>query len=339
MAPGKRNRWMSSVKATLLAAVGAGTLSIASAPVAMAEDTFTLRFNHVLGPNEPFHAGFTSWAERVAERTNGGLTIEVFHSSQLGVEEDIIEQIRQGANIGQNTDSARLGNYVPGIAVVNGPYFVSSIDEAFALTESPTMQGWMDELADDHGIQVVCFDWVQGFRHFFTNEPIRTPADLEGLRIRTPPAPIWQESIRALGAVPTAMNFGDVYPGLQQRAIDGAGLVYPNITAANLNEVLEYANETAHILLVNFQVVSSQWFNGLPEDYQNALVEECRVAGQDTTAVIAEATEAAKQQLIEAGMTITDNIDIEAFRAAGDAAYEVLGIIDAKNQVQSEMAQ
>ncbi|MFP3386693.1 TRAP transporter substrate-binding protein DctP, partial [Tritonibacter sp. SIMBA_163] len=83
---------------------------------------------------------------------------------------------------------------------------------------------------------------VQGFRHFFTNQPVREPADLDGLRIRTPPAPIWQESIRALGAEPTAMNFGDVYSGLQQRAIDGAELVYPNITAANLNEVLDYAN-------------------------------------------------------------------------------------------------
>jgi TRAP-type transport system periplasmic protein len=106
-----------------------------------AQQNFILRFNHVLGPTEPYHEGFLTWAERVGERTDGGLTIEVFHSAQLGVEEDIIEQIRQGANIGQNTDAARLGNYVPGIAVVNGPYFVESLEEAYALTESPTTQG------------------------------------------------------------------------------------------------------------------------------------------------------------------------------------------------------
>jgi TRAP-type C4-dicarboxylate transport system substrate-binding protein len=302
-----------------------------------AQEKFTLRFNHVLGPSEPYHQGFLNWAERVAERTNGGLTIEVFHSAQLGVEEDIIEQIRQGANIGQNTDAARLGNYVPGIAVVNGPYFVESNEEAFALADSPTMQGWLQELADQHGIKVVCFDWVQGFRHFFTNKEIRTPEDLAGLRIRTPPAPIWQESIRALGAEPTAMNFGDIYPGLQQQAIDGAELVYPNITAANLHEVLEYANETAHILLVNFQVVSSEWFNGLPADYQTALVEECRTAGQETSATIAEAVEKAKATVIERGMTVVEDVDMEAFRAAGDKAYEALGIIDAKNKVHEEI--
>jgi TRAP-type C4-dicarboxylate transport system substrate-binding protein len=220
---------------------------------------------------------------------------------------------------------------------VNGPYFVDTLEEAYALADSPTMQEWQKELADQHGIKVVCFDWVQGFRHFFTNKEIRTPGDLAGLRIRTPPAPIWQESIRALGAEPTAMNFGDVYPGLQQRAIDGAELVYPNITAANLNEVLDYANETAHILLVNFEVVSSQWFNGLPEAYQTALVEECRAAGQETSAVIADAAAKSKAALKEAGMKIIDDIDLAPFRAAGDKAYEVLGIIDAKNKVHKEI--
>jgi TRAP-type C4-dicarboxylate transport system substrate-binding protein len=313
----------------ILAVAGPGNLH--------AQDSFTLRFNHVLGPGEPFHAGFLKWAERVEERTEGGLTIEVFHSAQLGVEEDIIEQIRQGANIGQNTDAARLGNYVPGIAVVNGPYFVASMEEAFALADSPTMQEWQQELADEHGLKVVCFDWVQGFRHFFTNKPIRAPEDLDGLRIRTPPAPIWQESVRALGAVPTAMNFGDIYPGLQQRAVDGAELVYPNITAANLHEVLSHGSETGHILLVNFQVVSSQWFNGLPEDYQTALVEECRAAGQETSEVIRQASEKAKAQLIEQGMTIVEDVDLEAFRAAGEAAYEALDLVDAKNQVHSEI--
>lgn len=278
-----------------------------------------------------------AWADAVSERTSGGLKIDVFHSSQLGLEEDIIEQIRQGANIGQNTDAARLGNYVPGIAVVNGPYFVNSIEEVAALTQSPTMQQWQEELSRDHGLKVVCFDWVQGFRNFFLNKEVRAPGDLSGQRVRTPPAPIWQESIRALGAAPVAMNFGDVYPGLQQRAIDGAELTYQNIVAGNLNEVLDVANETKHILLVNFQVVSSDWFNGLPEDYQAALVEECRAAGMATSREIEDKQQAAKAQLIEAGMTVVDDVDMDAFRNAGNAAYDTLGINEAKDKVLSEL--
>jgi tripartite ATP-independent transporter DctP family solute receptor len=320
----------------LLAAGALAGLALAVPPAAGAQE-YTLRFNHVLGPGEPYHAGFLKWAERVAERTDGELKIEVFHSSQLGVEEDIIEQIRQGAAFGQNTDAARLGNFVPGIAVVNGPYFVESVEEVAKLNDSPTMQKWQAQLADEFGLKVVCFDWVQGHRHFFTDKPVRTPEDLDGLRIRTPPAPIWQESIRALGAAPVAMNFGDVYPGLQQQAIDGAELVYPNITAGKLYEVLGYANETGHILLVNFQVVSSSWFNDLPADYQTALVEECRAAGRETSEVIQEATEKARAEVQEHGMKIVEDVDMAAFRKAGDKAYEVLGIIEAKNQVHKEI--
>ncbi|HEV7437390.1 MAG TPA: C4-dicarboxylate TRAP transporter substrate-binding protein [Pseudorhizobium sp.] len=317
----------------LLAAVGFAV----TAGQAGAQDTYTLRFNHVLGPSEPFHEGFMNWAKRVEERTNGGLKMEVYHSAQLGVEEDIIEQIRQGANVGQNTDSARLGNYVPSIAVMNGPYFVSSLDDVWKLSESPTVEKWEEELATQHGLKVVCFDWVQGFRHFFTNKPIRTPDDLAGLRIRTPPAPIWQESIRALGAAPTAMAFGDMYPALQQQAIDGVELVYANIPGGRFYEVLKYANETKHIMLINFQVVSSQWFNGLPADYQTALVEECSAAGRETSQKIADMAETIKADLQSKGMEVVTDVDLDAFKAAGEKAYEALGITDAKNAVQAEL--
>ena len=106
---------------------------------AVAQQKYTLKFNHVLGQKEPYHQGFLNWAKAVDDRTKGGLKIEVFHSAQLGVEEDILEQIRAGANIGQNTDSARMGNYVPGIACLNGPYFAENLDEVAKLNKAPTI--------------------------------------------------------------------------------------------------------------------------------------------------------------------------------------------------------
>jgi tripartite ATP-independent transporter DctP family solute receptor len=315
----------------------ASTLALSAwlAPAAAQENT--LRFNHVLAPTEPYHEGFMQWAKRVEERTNGGLKIEVFHSAQLGVEEDIIEQIRQGANIGQNTDSARLGNYIPGIAVMNGPYFADSLEKVWKLSESPTVMKWQEELATQHGIKVICFDWVQGFRHFFTNKPVRKPEDLSGLRIRTPPAPIWQESIRALGAAPTAMAFGDMYPALQQQAIDGVELVYANIPGGRFYEVLKYANETKHILLINFQIVSAQWFDGLPAEQQAALVEECRTAGRTTSEKIVANADVIKADLQTKGMEVVTDVDIEAFKKAGEKAYEALGITEAKKALDAEM--
>lgn len=301
-------------------------LALAAMAPAAAQERFTLRLNHVLGPSEPFHEGFQTWARRVQERTSGGLTIRVFHSAQLGVEEDIIEQMRQGAAIGQNTDAARLGTYVRGMAVLNGPYFAETIEDVAKLAESPTLRRWQQELAASHGLQVVCFDWVQGHRHFYTNRPVRTPQDLAGLRIRTPPAPIWQESVRALGAAPVAMAFGEMYPALQQRAIDGVELVWNNIPGGRFNEVIRYVSETGHILLINFQVVGSRFFQSLPEAHRTALVEECRRTGQETSRRIAEREQEVRRQMIARGMTAVDNVDLAAFRRAGARAYEVLGL-------------
>ena len=325
-----------SFKKRIAATLCASALTMLVAGSAMAQE-FTLRFNHVHTPAEAYHQGFQNWADRVFERTNGGLKIEVFHSAQLGVEEDIIEQIRMGANVGQNTDSARLGNYVPNIAVLNGPYLVNSFEEAFKLAELPVVQGWIDELATQHGLKVVCFDFSQGLRHVFTNQPVRNPQELSGLRIRTPPAPIWQEATRALGAAPTAMAFGEIYPGLQQRAIDGAEVTYANIRPNNLQEVLSYVSETGHILLLNFEVVSSTWFDTLPPDYQTALVEECRVAGQETTKVLQQQAETEKAALVEAGLTVVEDVDLEAFRAASEQAYEALNLVEVRDALYKEL--
>jgi len=304
---------------------------------AHAQAKHSLKFNHVLGPKEPYHDGFVAWAKAVEARTKGGLKVDVFHSAQLGKEEDILEQIRQGANIGQNTDSARMGNYVPGIAVMNGPYFVETLEDVARLRKAPTVLKWQQELADKFGFKVLSFSWVQGYRHFFTNKAIRKPEDLKGLRIRTPPAPIWQESIRALGATPVAMAFTEMYPGLQQKAIDGVELVYNNIPGGRFYEVLKFANETRHIMLINFEVVSAKWFASLPAEYQRILVEECDKAGEATSRRIFQLEAEVEADLKKRGMTVVEDVDLAAFRKAGDKAYEVLKIKDAKDQVYKEI--
>jgi len=305
---------------------------------AQASKKYLLKFNHVLGAKEPYHQGFTNWAKNVEEKTKGGLKIEVFHSAQLGVEEDIIEQIRAGANIGQNTDSARMGNYVPGIACLNGPYFAENLAEVTQLTKSPTIKGFLDELANKYGLKILSFSWVQGYRHFFTNKPVRTPEDLKGLRIRTPPAPIWQESVRALGATPVALAFGEMYPALQQKVMDGVELVYNNIPAGRFYEVLKYVTESRHIMLVNFEAISAKWFNALPLDYQKILVEECDKAGIETSKLIMDKLEKeVKADLIKRGMIVVDNVDLAAFKKAGEKAYEVLKIADVKEKVFKEI--
>jgi tripartite ATP-independent transporter DctP family solute receptor len=306
-------------------------------PTFAASKKYVLKFNHVLAESEPFHQGFLNWAKRVNERTNGGLQVQVFPSAQLGVEEDIIEQLKQGANVGQNTDSARLGMYVPDIAVMNAPYFVDTIDEVAKLKKLATVKQWLKELETKHGIKVISFNWVQGMRHMVTNKPIRTPDDLKGLRIRTPGAPIWQESIRALGAAPVALSFGDFYLAMQQKAIEGADLVYRNVTGSKLYDIAKYISETKHILLINFEVMSAKYFNSLPTKYQQILVEECDKAGMEASILMEKEIPELQKLLTEKGMTIVTDVDIAAFKKAGEAAYAKLNLTKVRDQIYKEM--
>lgn len=326
----------------LLSLTGAALFAtmLATSAQAQTQKVWELRFNHVHSPREVFpHKGLLAWAKAVDERTKGAVKISIFHSAQLGVEEDIIEQIRQGANVGQNTDAARLGNYVPEIAVLNGPYFASGPEEMAKLRNAPTVKKAVEDLAEKSGIRVVSFAWMQGYRHFFTNKIIHKPEDLKGLRIRTPPAPIWQESIRALGATPVALPFGEMYPALQQKAIDGVELVYNNIPAGRFYEVLKYVIETRHITIANFEVISEKWFKSLPEEYQKILLEEADKAGEAAAKENLETSLAIREDLKKRGMTIIEakDIDMAAFQAAGDNAYKALGLTEVKDKVMKEI--
>jgi TRAP-type C4-dicarboxylate transport system substrate-binding protein len=101
--------------------------------------------------------------------------------------------------------------------------------------------------------------------------------------------------------------------------------------------VLKHANETKHIMLINFEVVSAKWFDGLPKELQQILIEECDKAGEETSKEIFRLEAEVEQQLKGRGMTINKDVDLAAFRKAGDKAYEVLNIQDAKATVHKEI--
>jgi TRAP-type C4-dicarboxylate transport system substrate-binding protein len=325
----------------LLAILAAAPLAAAAQKEAAAPSMqYVLKFNHVLTPQDPYHAAFLKWADVVSRRTNGNLRVEIFPSAQLGIEEDILEQIRQGANVGQNTDAARLGNYVRDIAAMSAPYFLESLDEVQRVAVAPTFRAWKEEFERTQGFKILSFFWVQGFRQTFANKPIRRPEDLAGLRIRTAPAPIWQESVRALGGTPVALAYSDMYQAMQTRAIDGVELSFTAGYNARCHEVARYVSETRHILLVNFEVISSKWFASLPAEYQQILEEECDAAGLEVSRSYLEKLDVDNlTNLTAKGVTLVpaSEIDLAAFKAAGEKAYQKLGLVAARDKIYAEI--
>lgn len=301
--------------------------------------SYLLRFNHVLTEQDPYQEAFLSWADKVLERTDGDLQIEVYHSAQLGVEEDIIEQMRQGANIGQNSDAARLGNFVKEISVMNGPFFIENLDDVQKLMDSPTIQKWSKQLEDEYDIKILSFAYVQGYRHLLANKKGVSPSELRSLAIRTAPAPIWVESVRSLGVTPVSIPYGEMYTGIQTKIVDGAELSYVATYNTKLHEVVKYIMETGHIYQMNFSIVGKEWFDSLPIEYQKILIEEADIAGFEVSKKIELMANEAKEKIRDAGVKIIerDSLDIEAFKKSSIQAYQALGLEEARDTVYKDI--
>lgn len=303
------------------------------------EKKYVLRFGHALTEQDKAHEYMLKWADAVREKTNGEVDIEIYANSQLGTEEDVIEQIRQGANIGWQTDFARLGSYVNGLSVCNAAYFVDNVEEASKLKDSKTIQELNKQLADEFNIYNLSFDWMQGPRHLFTNKKATNPAELKGLLIRTAPAPIWVESVNSLGCTATALSYGEIYTGIQTKVVDGCELPYNAALNLKINEVCKYVLETGHFFAINTMIVSQDWMNSLPEEYQKIVIDECNKAGMEETIELANQTSESKQAMIDAGMTVItpEELDMEAFKAGSEAAYKNLGLTDIRKAIYSEI--
>ena len=303
------------------------------------QQVYNLRFGHVLTEQDLFHKHYLEWVDAAKAASNGRLVIEVYANAQLGKEEDVLEQIRQGANIGWQTDFARLGSYVRELSVVNAPYFVSNLDEALKLKDSATIKKLNAELAEKIGIANISFDWVQGYRHVFSNVIAKSPAEMRGLRIRTAPAPIWVESVKALGCTATPLPYGEIYTGLQTKVVEGCELPYNAALSLNIQEVAKYVMETGHIFQLNACVVSSAWLNKLPADLQKILIDTANAAGLKASKALAAQTDGSKQTMVSKGMTVIPqkDLDMAGFIRDSAKAYDALNLSAVRASVYKDI--
>lgn len=304
-----------------------------------AKATYVLRFGHVQTEKDFFNIAYEKWAKAVAEKTNGDLLIEVYPNAQLGKEEDVLEQIRQGSNVGWQTDPARLGNYVNEFSVLYAPYFLENLDEVKKLLHSKAIGEWIQKLEDKYKIKVISYAYVQGYRNVLSNKLGKNPTEFQGMLIRTAPAPVWVATVNSLGCKAVALPYSDLYNGIQTGVVDGCELPYAAAITLHVNEVAKYIIETQHIYQLNIQVCSADWFNKLPEEYQKILIDECNVAGLEVSELLQKNAVKDRQFLIDKGMTYIpyEDLDINAFKKAGAAVYDDLKLNDAREAVYAEL--
>ena len=191
----------------------------------------------------------------------------------------------------------------------------------------------MTNLATKTGLTILSFDWYQGARDFLTKKPIAKPADLAGVRIRTIGQPLWIETIKAMGAVPTPLAWAEVYPSIQTGVIDGAEAQPSAIWGAKLYEVVSDITVTEHIYLMSGLVVSDKWFKSLPEDYQKIVKEEAVRWGKQALKANVEGADKIFADIEKTGVKV-DHIDTTPFQEAVKPVYDELGLTDLIAQVQ-----
>lgn len=300
---------------------------------------YTLRFGHTLTENDTFHKAMVAWSEAVLEHTGGDVKIEIYPNAELGSEEDVLEQMRQGANIGWQTDFARAGSYVNELSVMNAPYFIENIEEVKALQKSENLNGWLEQLSGEFGLKALSFEWVQGNRVVYSNKKALNPSEMSAMSIRAANAPIWQQSVNALGCTAVALAYSEIYSSIQTKVIDGCELPYNAALNLKINEVCKNIIETNHIYQMNLMLVSDSWWNTLPDEYKTILVEDCNAAGLTASQELADTAAQSKQALMDAGMNLIpyEELDVNAFKAASQRAYDALDLADARAAVYGDI--
>ena len=241
----------------------AGVLVLGLTAAANAAD-FVFKLGHIADPENPYAKGAEKFAQLVKEKTGGKVEVQVFPSSQLGNQRDLVEGTQFGTIDFTMTSTAVLGNFLPQAAVFDLPFIFRDVQHAYKALDTVGM-----EIAEKlQGMKLLAY-YENGVRHMTNSKrPIRKPEDMKGLKIRVMEQPIYIEMIKALGGNPTPMAFGELYTALQQGVVDGQENPAAHIYTARFFEVQKYISLTAHTYSAEPMLVSLAAWNKLPKDLQ-----------------------------------------------------------------------
>lgn len=308
--------------------------SNSSAPAADDGKVYELKLSTTQTDTSMIYAGLKAAADKVAEDTNGKVKVTIYPSSQLGAEEDMIDQALQGMGIAVLTDAGRLSSYVNDIGILNMAYFVDNYEDGCKVMETATFKGWDEELVKA-GIRSLCYNYYDGARSFMGPKEYKTPVDLNGVVVRTPGADPYSRSIEALGATPYNIAWSEVYNSIQTKAIDACEVQYTSAVSSKIFEVCNYVSKTEHINLFNIVICGEAWFSTLPAEYQQILKDDFFSCAYDSAQEVIAAQADLEKQLVDNGMTIVE-VDLDAFKEAAKSAYEKLGWTDLREQMYQE---
>jgi tripartite ATP-independent transporter DctP family solute receptor len=293
------------------------------ADTASAAKPIVLRLAETHGADYPTTQGDYEFARLVEERSNGRIKIEVYPGSQLGEERAVIEQVQFGAIDFTRVSISPLAAFSPDLNALQMPYLYRNADHMWEVLNSNIGDDFLDSMEDAGFVGLSWFD--SGARSFYNSvRPVKSVADLAGLKIRVQESDLMIGLVESLGAVATPMPFGEVYSGIQTGVIDGAENNWPSYYSTSHYEVAKYFTLDEHTRVPEITIASKLSMDKLSKEDQ-ALIKQ---AAKDSMAFQIKAWadyEKVAEEAVRANGNQIDYLDDNsAFQAAMQPMYDAL---------------
>ena len=282
--------------------------------------SLVLKAAHSTTVEEPYHKGLLEMARIVSERTGGRVQIEIFPSMQLGSERAMIEGLLLGTIDLVVTANGTVTNFAPEMGILDLPFLFRDRDHLYAVIDGPVGEQLATSLAS-RGFRLLSF-YEAGVRHIMTaDKPINSMQDLAGLKIRTMPVPAHIASFNAYGAQAVAVDYGELYGGLQTGVIDGAEAANTNYHNKRFYEVAPHWAQLGWVTLAAPLMMSEKRYSSLPPDVQQVIAEAARESALLERRLYAESDDGLLAVLEGKGVEVTYP-DPAPFRDASRAVYD-----------------
>lgn len=265
------------------------------------EASFKYRLAHTYPEGDIITAGIDQWSEMVAEETNGELQITVFPAGQLGGEREIMEALQVGTL--EMAVTAFTGKDLFDSFFL--PFMFQDTEHMWNVLRGPIGEDFNQRYLDDTGIRVLGYAY-RSPRLLTANKEIKSPEDVQGMKIRVPEMAPYIATWEALGADPTPMAFPEVFSGLQQGVIDGQENPVELIRSSSFHEVQDYLILTEHVRAFFQAFINEGFWETLPEDIQQVVTDTWDVVADDIQAEAEAMQEESIKWLEEQGMTVIE---------------------------------
>jgi tripartite ATP-independent transporter DctP family solute receptor len=264
-----------------LARLTAMLFLLATGGMAQAQDVQerTIRFGHLNNPDHPTSLGVKKFAELVAAKSGGKITVKEYPSSQLGNELQQQSALQGGVQEMLVASTTSLAGIVKEFGLFDFPFLFSSGKQADAMVDGPLGKMLAGKLADKGVVVLAFFDL--GFRNVTNGKrPITKAEDLEGLKLRVIPNPVFLETFKTFKANPIPMPFAELYGALESKAVDGQENPYAVILSSKFYEVNKYVSGTNHVYATNPVQISKRFWDKLSPAEQK-LLQDAAIEAQN----------------------------------------------------------